>query len=297
MLKKTRKKEIGWGIIFVSPWIVGLILFYVYPIGASLYYSFTRYTIISGPRWIGTLNFELLISDDVFWKAIVNTLYFMIIGVPITQFIALIVAYMFNYLRGVKAINFLKVFYLFPILIPGVILAVVWNLILNSQYGILNSFLKLLNIEGPNWLESVQWSKPAVVLVGLWYIGTSMVIYSAALNDIPIELYEAADLDGAKWWMKFWKITVPMISPAVLFNVITGMISIIQLFDLPYILTNGGPSYSSYTWAMFIYDNAFKYMKMGYASAAAWLLFLVTLGFTLLIFILSKNKVYYGGEG
>lgn len=296
MLKKTKRKEIIWGIIFVSPWIVGLILFYVYPMASSFYYSFTKYTIISGPKWIGTLNYELLVSDDVFWKAVVNTLYFMIIGVPVTQLIALTIAYMFNYLNEMKIINLLKVFYLFPILIPGVILAVVWNLILNSQYGILNSFLKLLNIKGPNWLESVQWSKPAIVLVGLWYVGTSMVIYSAALNDIPIELYEAANLDGAKWWVKFWKITVPMISPAVLFNVITGMISILQLFDLPYILTNGGPSYSSYTWAMFIYDNAFKYMKMGYASAAAWLLFLITLGLTLLIFTLSKNKIYYGGE-
>lgn len=296
MLKKTKRKEIIWGIIFVSPWIVGLILFYVYPMASSFYYSFTKYTIISGPKWIGTLNYELLVSDDVFWKAVVNTLYFMIIGVPVTQLIALTIAYMFNYLNEMKIINLLKVFYLFPILIPGVILAVVWNLILNSQYGILNSFLKLLNIKGPNWLESVQWSKPAIVLVGLWYVGTSMVIYYAALNDIPIELYEAANLDGAKWWVKFWKITVPMISPAVLFNVITGMISILQLFDLPYILTNGGPSYSSYTWAMFIYDNAFKYMKMGYASAAAWLLFLITLGLTLLIFTLSKNKIYYGGE-
>jgi len=297
VLKKSRKREIIWGIIFVSPWLLGLMIFYVYPMISSFYYSFTKYTVISGPKWIGTFNYEWLISDDIFWKAVANTFYFMMIGVPITQLIALVIAYMFNYLKEMKSISFLKVFYLFPILIPGAILAIVWNLILNSQYGILNSFLRLLKINAPNWLESVQWSKPAIVLVGVWYIGTSMIIYTAALNDIPVELYEAANLDGAKWWTKLWKITVPMISPAVLFNVITGMISIIQLFDLPYILTSGGPSYSSYTWAMFIYDNAFKYMKMGYASAAAWLLFLVTLGLTLMIFTLSRNKIYYGGEG
>jgi len=297
VLRKVKKREIIWGIIFVSPWIAGLILFYVYPMASSFYYSFTRYTIISGPKWVGILNYKWLLTDDIFWKSVTNTFYFMVIGVPITQIIALLIAYMFNYVKEIKLLSFLKVFYLFPVLIPGVILAVVWNLILNSQYGILNSLLRLLKIEGPNWLENIYWSKPAIILVGLWYIGTSMIIYTAALNDIPTELYEAANLDGAKWWIKLSKITIPMISPALLFNVITGMISIIQLFDLPYILTNGGPSYSSYTWAMFIYDNAFKYMKMGYASTAAWLLFLVTFGLTLLIFILSKNKIYYGGEG
>ncbi len=296
-MTRGEKRELKWGIIFVSPWIIGLALFYFYPMFTSLYYSFTRYTIIRPPRWVGLLNYRWLLTDNVFWTSVGNTLYFMIIGVPLTQITALIVAYMFYYVRKSKILSSLKVFYLFPVLVPGVILAIVWNLMLNSQYGVFNFFLHLFGINGPNWLESPYWSKPSIVLVGLWYIGMSMIIYIAALNDVPKELYEVADLDGAKWWTKLSKITIPMISPAVLFNVITGMISIIQLFDLPYILTNGGPNYSSYTWAMQIYDNAFTYMNMGYASASAWLLFLITFGLTVLIFIFSKKKIYYRGEG
>ncbi len=292
-----KRKELMWGIVFVSPWIIGLALFYFYPMATSLYYSFTRYTVIRPPKWIGLMNYKWLLTDNLFWTSVKNTFYFMIIGVPLTQVTALVVAYMFYQVRDNKVLSSLKVFYLFPVLVPGVILAIVWDLMLNSQYGVFNFFLRLLGINGPNWLESTFWSKPSIILVGIWYIGMSMIIYVAALNDVPKELYEVADIDGASWLTKLSKITIPMVSPAVLFNVITGMISIIQLFDLPYILTSGGPSHSSYTWAMQIYDNAFTYMNMGYASASAWLMFIVTLALTILVFVISKKKIYYGGEG
>ncbi|RKX55210.1 MAG: sugar ABC transporter permease [Thermotoga sp.] len=295
-MTKRRAKDLRIGLLFISPWLIGLFLFHVLPLSSSLYYSFTNYSVIRSPKWIGLENYKLLLNDRSFRISVKNSFYFTCIGVPLMQIAALILASMLHSVKGSKIMRWARVIYLFPILIPGVVMAIIWSLLLNGQYGVFNFLIRSLGLNPPNWLQDPTWAKPAIILVGFWFIGNSMLIYLTALNDVPKELYESAKIDGANWWTKLRKITVPMISPAILFNLITGMITILQLFDLPYVMTKGGPVKSTYTWTMHIYDNAFRFLSMGYACASAWILFGVTLLLTILIFVMSRKSIYYGGE-
>jgi len=293
-MKRLSRREMWAGLAFISPWLVGLGVFLLYPIVASLYYSFCDYSVLYQARPIGTANYVDLTKDPLFWKALLNTLYYAVISVPLGLALALALAMLLN--TGVRGLAFYRTMFFLPALLPAVALAVLWLWIFNGEYGVLNVFLSKLGIPSPGWLTDPAWSKPALILLALWGTGYAMVIFLAGLQDVPVQLYEAADLDGANWWHKTRHVTLPMISPVILFNGIMGIIGSLQFFAIPYIMApNGQPARSAYFYAMYLYDNAFVYLKMGYASAMAWILFGLILFLTLLSLRLASRYVYYEG--
>jgi multiple sugar transport system permease protein len=280
------------GLAFVSPWLIGLGLFLLFPIIASLYYSFCEYSVLDRARPIGLTNYADLLQDKLFWKSLLNTLFYAVLSVPLGLVLALALALLLN--SGVRGLTVYRTVFFLPALIPMVALAVLWLWIFNGEYGVLNVFLSKLGIPAPGWLTDPAWSKPALVFLSMWGMGHAMVIFLAGLQDVPVHLYEAADLDGAAWWHKIRHVTLPMLSPILLFNGIMGIIGSLQFFAVPYIMTpDGQPARSAYFYAMYLYDNAFLYLKMGYASAMAWILFLLILTLTLLSLRLAGRYVHY----
>jgi multiple sugar transport system permease protein len=276
----------------VSPWIIGLGVFLLYPILASFYYSLCDFSVFYEARFIGVANYADIFQDKVFWKSLLNTLFFAALSVPLGLMLALALAMLLN--SGVRGLTIYRTIFFLPALMPMVALAVLWLWIFNGEYGVLNTALSGLGVPSPGWLTDPAWSKPALVLLSLWGVGYAMVIFLAGLQDVPVHLYEAADLDGATWWHKIRHVTLPMISPVILFNGIMGIIGSLQYFAIPYIMTpNGQPARSAYFYAMYLYDNAFAYLKMGYASAMAWILFLVIFALTLLSLRLAARYVHY----
>lgn len=289
----NRRREALVGYLFLSPWLIGFLVFLAGPMVASLLLSFTQYKLITPPIWIGTANYQRMFSDDLFYRSLRVTSMYTLISVPLGIAAALGVALLLNqkiFARGV----FRTVFYL-PSIISGVAVAIVFAWIFNFKFGILNYFLSFLGISGPNWLGSPRWALWAFVLMSLWGIGGNTVIFLAALQGVPQELYEAAEIDGARAPVKFWRITVPMISPAILFTSILGIIGSFQTFTQAYILTNGGPANSTLFYLLYLYKNAFNWFEMGYASALAWVLFLIIMAWTLLFLRTSALWVHYEG--
>lgn len=294
-MTKREWRELATGLAFISPWIVGFLFFVVYPVGSSIYYSFCDYDVLTKPVWIGTLNYRDMFTDEVFWKALKNTLYFAAISLPLGLVIALLVAVLLN--QKVKMRPAFRTIYFLPSLVPAVASAMIWLWILNGRFGLLNYALSFLGIEGPNWLTDEHWTKPAIILMSLWGVGGSMVIYLAALQDVPRELYESAEIDGASAWTKFRHITVPMISPVIYFNLIMGIIGSLQVFAQPFIMFGGGgTNRSALFYAVYLYQNAFDYNQMGYACAMAWFLFLIILALTWLATKTTRKHIYYAGE-
>jgi multiple sugar transport system permease protein len=280
------------GLAFVSPWLIGLGVFMLYPVVASLYYSFCDYSVLDRAYPVGLANYADLLHDELYLKSLLNTLFYASLSVPLGLALALALALLLN--SGVRGLAVYRTIFFLPALMPMVALAVLWLWIFNGEYGVLNAFLSRLGIHAPGWLTDPAWSKPALVLLSLWGTGQAMVIFLAGLQDVPVHLYEAADLDGASWWPKFRHVTLPMISPVLLFNGIMGIIGSLQLFAVPYIMTpNGQPARSAYFYAMYLYDSAFRYLRMGYASAMAWILFLLILALTLLSLRLTARYVHY----
>ena len=291
-MKGLSRRETWAGLAFVSPWIIGLGVFLLYPILASLYYSLCDYSVFYKARFIGVANYIDIVQDKVFWKSLLNTLFFAALSVPLGLMLALALAMLLN--SGVRGLTVYRTIFFLPALMPMVALAVLWLWIFNGEYGVLNTALSGLGVPSPGWLTDPAWSKPALVLLSLWGVGYAMVIFLAGIQDVPVHLYEAADLDGATWWQKIRHVTLPMISPVILFNGIMGIIGSLQYFAIPYIMTpNGQPARSAYFYAMYLYDNAFAYIKMGYASAMAWILFLVIFALTLLSLRLASRYVHY----
>jgi multiple sugar transport system permease protein len=293
-MKSQRNNWIG--ILFASPWILGMITFLAYPIVSSFYYSFTSFSILKPPVWIGLSNYQELIGDEVFRQAASNTLLLCVASVPLTTVMAICLALLLNTSR--KGQNAYRTLFYIPSLVPTVALAVLWLWIFNGQYGLLNEFLVQIGLPRIPWLTDPAWAKVTLILISIWGCGNSMVIYLAGLQDVPLSLYEAADLDGANAWQKTMKVTLPMISPVIQFNVILGIIGSLQTFALPFVMFPGGqPARSTYVVAMYLYDNAFLYQRMGYASAMGWVLFLTTLILTLISLRLGQKHVHYGGSG
>jgi multiple sugar transport system permease protein len=290
------RRELFLGLAFISPWLMGFLLFTLYPILASLYYSFCEYRVLSPPRWVGLSNYVDLFSDrDYFLPALANTA-FMFIELPIALVLSITMALLLNQkLRGLAL--FRTLVYL-PSVVPTVASAILWLWLLNPEYGLVNKTLAFLRLPTTEWLQSPVWSKPAFIVMDLWMIGGNVVIYLAALQGVPVHLYEAADLDGATAWRKTWHITLPAISPVIFFNLILGMIGTFQYFTQTFLMTNppGGPANSTLFYALYLFQNAFSYFRMGYASAMAWVLFLITLVATLIVFRSSARWVYYEGE-
>lgn len=283
------------GLLFALPWILGFLIFLLYPILASLYYSFTSFSVLRAPIWIGTDNYTELATDSVFHLTLKNTLLFSAASVPLATVTAILLAMLLN--TKVKGMALYRTLFYIPSLVPMVALGVLWLWVFNSQYGLLNEGLKTVKVTGPAWLSDPQWSKWSLVLISIWGTGNAMVIYLAGLQDVPQSLYEAADIDGAKLWRKTWHVTLPMISPVILFNVVMGIIGSLQTFALPYVMFPGGqPARSTYFFSMYLYDNAFLFQRMGYASAMGWVMFLITLSLTFLALRLSSKHVYYDAD-
>ncbi len=284
------------GLLFASPWIVGLLVFYAYPILASLYYSLCSYDGIRAPHWVGIQNYRrMLFEDDLFFKTLYNTLYMVVVGVPLSLCCGLGVALLLN--QKVKGMSLYRTIYYLPSITPVVANSILWLWLLNPDIGLVNVVLQHLGIsKPPAWLADPMWAKPALLLMGLWGVGGGMVIYLAALQNVPAALYEAAAIDGAGVLHRFRNVTLPMITPVILFNMITGLIGSFQYFTEAYVMTNGGPEDSTTFYALHLFNSAFQDFHLGYASAMAWVLFLIILACTVVVFKSSLKWVYYGGE-
>lgn len=290
---KSRLREARIGLLFLSPWLIGLAVFTAYPIIASLYFSFTHYSGLSSPRWAGLDNYVQLFKDPLFWKSIYNTLYLAIIGIPLAQVLSILVALLLN--TKVKFLGIFRTLYFLPSIVPAVATALLWKWFLNPQFGPVNLLLERIGLPTPGWLTDPVWSKPALILTSVWGVGGAMVIYLAGLQNIPIELYEAAELDGAGRIAKLFTITLPMLSPVILFNVVMGIINSFQSFTSVFIMTGGGPENSTLVYALSIYRNGFQFYKMGYASAMAWVLLIMTSIAIVFVFKFFGKYGYFGG--
>lgn len=280
--------------IFILPWVLGFLAFTAGPMLASLYISFTRWEIVTPSRWVGFEQYMKLFADDRFWLSLYNTSYYVFVGVPLHLLMALLAALLVN--LNLRGIRFYRTAFYVPSLTPVVANSILWVWIFHPQWGLANSFLNWLGLEGLFWLQDPRLAKPALIIMSFWSIGGQMVILLAGLKGIPPVLYEAADIDGATTWQRFWRITLPLLTPALFFNFIIAIIGAFQVFTQAYIMTDGGPNYSTLFYLLYLYRAAFENFRMGYASAMAWVLFVIVLIFTLIQFRLSDRWVFYEGD-
>ncbi len=281
------------GLAFASPWIVGFLAFTVFPISSSLYYSFTRYDLVRDPVWLGLDNYVAFASDADFRLVTGNTLWWVLISSPLGVLSAFLMALLLN--AKIVLRSFFRAVFFFPAIVPVVVTAFVWIFLLNVQYGAINGTLKHLGFQVIPFISSPRWIKWSLVLIHMWSQGAAMVIFLATLQDVPRSLYEAATVDGANAWHRLWNVTVPMVSPVILFNLVISLIAGFQYFTLPWLMTQGGPNRAAEFYAIYLYRNAFQWFRMGKASALAWVLFLLILGITYLLFRFSGRYVYYAG--
>lgn len=294
---KRAKRDLRTGLLFLSPWLIGFFAFTLYPMVVSLYYSFTIYHSKRAPEWVGLENYINLFSDPDFFISLNNTLYMVVIAVPLGLIASFICALLLN--LKVRGQAFYRVIYFLPSIVPTVAGTILFLWLLNPQVGLVNTLLAKIGVDGPNWMADPQWSKPALILLGMWGMGGTIVIYLSGLQDVPVSLIEAAELDGANWFQRLWHITIPMVSPITLFNLITGMIGMFQYFAQAYVVGGGEnlgrPLNSTLFYSVYLYQNAFLFLKMGYASAMAWILFIIILVLTLLLLKVSDRFTYYAG--
>lgn len=299
-LLTKRKSRLGnrenVGLIYILPWIVGFLILQAYPFFASLYYSFTDYTLLKAPRFVGLDNYiRIFTIDPDFWKSMTITLAFSLIAVPAKLCFALFIAMLLN--MKLRAIHFFRTVYYIPSILGGsVAVAALWKALF-LKTGVVNSILQAMHLPAVDWLGSPGPALSIFVLLTSWQFGSSMVLFLAGLKGVPQDLYEAAEVDGAGKVVRFFKITLPMLSPVILFNLIMQTINMLQEFSGPFLITQGGPMKFSYFMGLKIYDEAFQFFKMGYACALSWILFLVILVLTLLSFKVSNHFVHYEDGG
>ena len=282
------------GYAFISPWLLGFLVFTAYPFLSSVYLSFTRYDIVKAPVWVGAANYRALMTGDpLFWKSLTVTFQFAAIAVPVGIVLGVILALLLN--LDLKGIGLYRTIFFLPSILPTVATSVVFLWLFNPEIGLINRLLRAAGITGPEWLQSPTWALPSLVLLSLWAVGGSMVIYLAGLKDIPAHLYEAATIDGASAWQRLRHVTLPMLSPVIFFNLVMGLIGVFQYFTEAYIMTQGGPEDSTHFYALYLFERAWRYLDLGYASAMAWVLFLVIMGITGLLFWTQRRWVHYEG--
>lgn len=295
-LSPFRLREALDGYLFMAPWLIGLLVFYLGPMVASFALSFTKYDIVRPPELIGLENYrEAFLVDDLFWSSILRTFYYSIVMVPVGLASSLLAAVLLN--QGLKGTSIFRTFFFLPSLTPAVAAAFIWRWLLHPQAGLVNYLLWQIGIQGPGWMSSSEWAIPSLMIVALWGSvgGTRMIIFLAGLQGVPTELYEAAKMDGANAWRRFLSVTLPMISPTLLFNLVLGVIGALQVFTIAYTATNGGPGRATWFYALHIYRNAFEFFYMGYASALAWIFLVLIVALTYLNFRFSGTWVYYEG--
>ena len=305
---KTKKSGPGaldrrmerWGFFFISPWIIGFFAFTFLPIAATLVLSFTNYNPLKGEetQFMALGNYLNMLNDSKVGTSLLVTVRYGILAIPIGLAVGLGLATLVN-ARGLMGKNFFRTLFFMPSMIPIVAGALVWAGVMNTQSGWINLMLGAVGIHGPDWLNDVMWIYPALVLIGLWGLGNLMLTLLAGMQGVPSELYEAARMDGASGFQQFWFVTLPMISPVLFYNIIIGVIGAFKYFDLAYVLKNGtgNPADSTLFYNLNLYKNVFNYNLYGYGSAMAWVLFLIALAVTLLLFNSSARWVYYAGEG
>jgi multiple sugar transport system permease protein len=295
-LRSRRSRRLWLGLLFVSPWIIGFCVFYLYPFFATFYYSFTNFTGIGNPVFTGLANFDGLIHDATFRTALFNTFYYTIIEVPFSTVAALGLALLLN--MNVRGQAFYRTLFYIPSIVPVVASSLIFVWIFQPSFGIVNAVLSDVHINGPAWFFSITWSKPTFILLGLWGLGQPMVIYLAALQGVPREMYEVAALEGAGPWQRLRYVTIPMISPIILFNVILALVLSIQYFTQAQVIESppGSPGNSTMFYVTYYYQQAFQYLHLGYASAMAFLLFILVLIITVVLLKTSSRWVYYENE-
>ena len=282
------------GVAFCLPLIVGLLSLTIYPVVMSFYYSLTDYPIFDPPKWVGLGNYVELSRDPRFWLSLWNTGCYALFAVPLGMVIGLLLALLLN--MKIRGMAFYRTLFFLPTIVPMVASAVIWNQILSPQHGLLNEMLRYVGMPEawvPGWLSDENWSKPALVLMSLWGAGGGMVMYLAALQDVPQDLYDSASLDGANAWHRLLHITLPMISPILMFTFVMGLIGAMQYFSQAFIMTGGGPWDSTLFYSLNLFNTAFSEYRLGYASAMAWILFAIVLGLTWVVMKLSNRMVYY----
>jgi multiple sugar transport system permease protein len=289
---KLRREVVGW--LFIMPWFLGFLIFSLGPFLASLWLSFTSWELIGPANWVGTRNYTTLFTQDLrFTKTLFNSLYYTVFYVPLTLVLAFFIAILLN--EQVKGRAFFRTAFYLPSVSSGVGTMLLWVWLLNND-GLLNYFLGRVGINGPNWLGSTQWAMPALIMMSLWGLGGTMIIYLAGLQAIPQYLYEAVAIDGGGAWAKLWHVTIPQMTPSIFFTLIIGIIDSLQVFSAAYVMTEGGPADSTLFYLLYLYYQAFRYFRMGYASAMAWMLFLLILVLTLVQLRLARRWVYYEGQ-
>ena len=294
-LSGPERRSLLQGLLFVSPWLVGFLALTVYPLLFSFYISLTRYDLIGQPRFIGLTNYhELLFDDPVFWQVMYNTLFYVLLSVPLSLVFAFCVANLLN--TNIVGRSFFRAVMYIPSIVPAVCTAMVWLFLLNIQYGAINGILQALGLPVIPFHSNPSLAKPSLIMVAIWSTGNAVVIFLAGLQDVPRSLYEAATVDGASAWQQFRHVTIPMSTPIILFNLIIGFIGAFQEFTSAWLITNGGPANATLFYSVYLYRNAFTFLRMGKASALAWILFLITVISCLVLFRSSARWVYYGGE-
>jgi multiple sugar transport system permease protein len=291
---KFTQREAFWGYLFILPWLVGFVILRFGPMVASLGLSFTNFEIIAPPEFVGVANFVKMFTDDPsFWDALRVTVVYALFSVPAGITLSLIVALLLN--QKVPGLPIWRTIYYLPSVVAGVAVAMLWSWIFHSEFGLINLALRSVGIAGPAWLGDPDWALWALILMSFWGIGGGMIVNLAGLQGIPAELYEAAEIDGANRWHRFWRITLPLLSPILFYNLVIGAIDTFQYFTNAFVMTGGGPGRSTLFYNLYLYRNAFHFYKMGYASALAWVMFVIILVVTLLIFKSSPYWVYYEG--
>jgi multiple sugar transport system permease protein len=280
--------------VLIAPWLVNLVVFVVGPVLSSLYLSFTQYNIVSPAVWVGLANYQrLFTADPLFYQSLRVTTIWVVAGVPLRLAAALFFAMLLN--QKVPAVGFFRTVYYLPSVVSGVAVSLLWVWVLQPQFGLLNYFLHMVGLPGPQWLSSPSWALPGLIVMSLWTVGSTMIIFLAGLQGIPAELYESAKIDGASTLRQFFAVTIPLITPVILFNLVIGIIASFQVFTQAYVMTNGGPNNATLFYVLYLYQVAFQFSQMGYASALAWILFIIVLVLTLLVFRSSGRWVYYEG--
>jgi multiple sugar transport system permease protein len=300
------RRNLTKGLLFISPWILGFLAFNLYPLIASIWFSLCDYSVLSEPVFLGAQNYVDLWNDPVFWKALRNTVIFAAVAIPLSTFLSIGLAVLLN--QPIAGQGIYRTIFFLPSLVPAISLAILWQWMLNGPMGLVNNlirpFLNIINavvgshLQAPDWLNDPNFALGGLILTGLWGTGQAVVIYLAGLQEVPAELYEAAELDGTNAWQRFLHITLPMLSPVIFFNVLMSIIGALQTFAVPYILTGGGdgPGRSLLFLATYIYQNAFDYWNMGYASALALCLFVLIIGLSLVTVHYGEKKVHYSGR-
>lgn len=298
MSPREREEAIS-GLLFTLPWTIGFLLFYAIPALVSFGISFTRWNIVGDPTWVGLRNYiQIFSGDKVFWNAVFVTMRYSMIYIPLVTVLSILMAMALN--STVRGVGIFRTLFYMPSVVPSIAATMIFVWVLQPKYGLLNVLLGMAGITGPNWIKDPSFSIWAVVMISMWRIGASAIIYLAGLQNIPAHLYDAADVDGANSWQKFWNVTLPMLTPILFFQIVVELIGVFQTFTPAYILSQANsftaPTKELYFYMLYVYVKGWQNLQMGYASALSWILTIFILGITILVFRSSPYWVYYEAE-